>query len=1449
MARISTYEQDSTLSKADKVLGTDSATGATKNFTLESITSLVNDENLVEIFDGAAFTFQDYVDPASTPNGVLNLNAGTATTAAFSAINVIYISVRDRSGLSLAEYLDNTANDFIKINKTDNLNNFGIFEVTAIESFGSGEYRKLTVTHRGSNGNLTVGTKYFVANYSALFDQDFSDDSVTEFGDVTSAGSGQIITNAERTSLNNFTANGLLHSDVVDNTTSTTTDVPLSANQGKVLKDLIDTINALLVSDNTNLDSLQEVVDFIEANKDTLDNLSISNIAGLQAALDAKENSVTGKGLSANDFTDSLLNKLTGIAAGAEVNVQANWNETNSGADSFVLNKPSDITDLSTHNVTELSDITSAGSGSIISSAERTKLTSVSTGAEANVQANYTETDTNSDAFIQNKPDLTLKADKATTIEVAGTANEVEVSPSGAQDLSASRTFTVGLPNDVTVTSDLTVGDTIELTNAQGSTPTFDNGFYHILEDTADTLHFRYGGKDVSIDYFTEILPTGILNGGELTKANNTQFTIAAGDGIINDLNKTAGSDPHPEIKKINWSQQTITVFNLDSNETNQLNAWIYVDVNGVVQQQATAFTDAQKRSNIVIGSAIHTEGVLKFVRTFPVTAYNSNSQLTEFANIFGPLKKSGHKVSANGANLSIDRAAGVAFALGRNYVADPENPSTVSDSAQAQSTIHRYYRDGSGGFVLDDGVAGAGYTTLDPTKYDDSTGTLATISGGHYSVQRLYYFPGTPSIIISYYGHDEYNSLDGAEKNYIFEDFIENENTVQQAIYLGAVIMSGGATALNNSSQAKFLTAGSFRGLASVNLGGVAASAALGDLADVNIQSVANKQVIQYNSSTSQFENVTDLDLGGNKVLFGNLYANESDLPSASTYHGMFAHVHATGKGYFAHGGAWRKLLDETSSTTDDLTEGSTNEYFTNAKADARADLRIAAASIGDLSNVDLTGIANDKILKYNSATSQFEPVDDSGGDTYTLSASQDGSNVDILLDAGSGTDSTLQLTAGSNITLTRDSAQAVTIASTGGGASSVTRNTASGDGSTVNFTLSQSITDENNTFVYIDGVYQSKLGYSVSGSTLTFSTAPPTGTDNIEVISYASIAAQDASNIVRDEFVGNGTQTAFTLSAEPRSIDATWVFLQGVFQEKTHYSISGTTLTFDTAPQNTFSVEVISITGVINVANLGQVQNDTFTGNGTQTAYTLSLAPANTASCNVFINGVYQEKSTYSLAGTTLTFTTAPSNGDSIEVESKKTILPSGVSYASMASDTFTGNGSTTSFALTNGSPQSEEYTIVHLNGVYQNKSTYSLSGSNIVFVTAPSNGDSIEIVSISSVNAQSVPGVTSVNGQTGEVTVASTMGVNVINSSTTATANNLYVFTANLTLTLPASPSAGDSIKISNRSGVATCVLARNGSNIMGSASDLTLDTASASFELIYSDATNGWVIIGQ
>ena len=59
------------------------------------------------------------------------------------------------------------------------------------------------------------------------------------------------------------------------------------------------------------------------------------------------------------------------------------------------------------------------------------------------------------------------------------------------------------------------------------------------------------------------------------------------------------------------------------------------------------------------------------------------------------------------------------------------------------------------------------------------------------------------------------------------------------------------------------------------------------------------------------------DLDLNGNKCLFANVYTATTDLPSATTYHGMFAHVHEEGAAYFAHAGNWVQLAKSSDLTT----------------------------------------------------------------------------------------------------------------------------------------------------------------------------------------------------------------------------------------------------------------------------------------------------------------------------------------------------------------------------------------------------------------------------------------------------------------------------------------------------------------------------------------------------
>ena len=110
-------------------------------------------------------------------------------------------------------------------------------------------------------------------------------------------------------------------SSVVDDLTSGGTTVPLSAQQGFVLKGSVDALTSLLASDNLTLDSLQEVVDYIVANRGTLDSLGIANVSGLQAALDNKQPLSSILTATTASFTSVLKTKLDGVEAGAQANV------------------------------------------------------------------------------------------------------------------------------------------------------------------------------------------------------------------------------------------------------------------------------------------------------------------------------------------------------------------------------------------------------------------------------------------------------------------------------------------------------------------------------------------------------------------------------------------------------------------------------------------------------------------------------------------------------------------------------------------------------------------------------------------------------------------------------------------------------------------------------------------------------------------------------------------------------------------------------------------------------------------------------------------------------------------------------------------------------------------------------------------------------------------------
>lgn len=172
---------------------------------------------------------------------------------------------------------------------------------------------------------------------------------------------------------------------------------------------------------------------------------------------------------------------------------------------------------------------------------------------------------------------------------------------------------------------------------------------------------------------------------------------------------------------------------------------------------------------------------------------------------------------------------------------------------------------------------------------------------------------------------------------------------------------------------------------------GGGGSGIALTDLSVGTEGTPAGNGLIAYNNSTGAFSYTPavlnglsatgDVDFGANKILYANVYTNLSDLPSASSYHGMFAHVHTTGKGYYAHAGNWVELANNSQLNLDGLSDVSTSgvtsgqvlKYNGTSWAPAADASGSSGIALGDISVGSEATASGDGGLAYNNSTGVF--------------------------------------------------------------------------------------------------------------------------------------------------------------------------------------------------------------------------------------------------------------------------------------------------------------------------------------------------------------------------------------------------------------------------------------------------------------------------------------------
>ncbi len=160
MARISTYGSDANVSGQDKLIGTDSSGGATKNFPISAVADFFNKAGSIGILKQHNVYFQADISEGRA-SGTISFTAGGGAGTSMSAITTIMVSQFDGQAQDVSALLEHISGGTVMIFKLSNPNTFGEYLVSSfVEDVSETNYYNMALTSVGANGTLEAGEFY-----------------------------------------------------------------------------------------------------------------------------------------------------------------------------------------------------------------------------------------------------------------------------------------------------------------------------------------------------------------------------------------------------------------------------------------------------------------------------------------------------------------------------------------------------------------------------------------------------------------------------------------------------------------------------------------------------------------------------------------------------------------------------------------------------------------------------------------------------------------------------------------------------------------------------------------------------------------------------------------------------------------------------------------------------------------------------------------------------------------------------------------------------------------------------------------------------------------------------------------------------------------------------------------------------------------------------------------